>query len=206
MRSPEADKFFRALAKRLDEPAIVYLTGAVAGAIFGKVRSSADIDFAIEPKRKGEKSWRKINDALLETSDEVCVTVQYARDIDRWGMISLLDYRRTAIPYRKFGSIDVRTLDPVYWSIGKLTRCLDQDVQDLLTVLKKKKVAPARLVKTLGKALRQSPPSTQRFQFRQHVEEFLEKHGRKVWGAKFDPAISIRTFHKQAGISLRAVK
>lgn len=202
MRSPEADKFFRALEKRLDEPVTVYLTGAIAGAIFGKVRSSADIDFAVEPKRGGERRWRKINDALLETSDEVCVTVQYARDIDRWGMISLLDYRRTAIPYWKFGSIDVRTLDPVYWAIGKFTRCLDQDVQDMLTVFKKKRVSPGRLAKTLGKALRRSPPSTQRFQFRQHVEEFLKKHGRKVWGTKFNPEYAIAAFRLAADIEV----
>ncbi|MDO8730360.1 MAG: hypothetical protein Q7J69_04160 [Candidatus Omnitrophota bacterium] len=202
MKSLEADKFFRALAKRLDEPVTVFLTGAVAGTIFGNVRSSADIDFAIEPKRKGNDLWEKINRALLLTSSEICISVQYARDIDRWGMISLLDYRRKAILYKKFGTIDVRTLDPVYWAIGKFTRYLKPDIQDLVIVLKKKKVPSAKLTKTLGKALRQSPPSSQGFQFRQHVEQFLGEYGRKIWGAKFDPAASIRTFHKQAGISL----
>ncbi len=204
MKSLEADKFFRALAKQLDEPVTIFLTGAVAGAIFGNVRSSADIDFAIEPKRKGNARWEKINGALLRTSRETCISVQYARDIDRWGMISLLDYRREAVRYRKFGAIDVRTLDPVHWAIGKFTRYWRPDTQDLIAVLKKKRIPAAKLVKTLGKALRKSPPSSQGFQFRQHVEQFLGEYGRKIWGAKFDPAGSIQIFHKTAGIKLHA--
>jgi len=206
MKSLEADKFFRALAKQLDEPVTIFLTGAVAGAIFGNVRSSADIDFAIEPKRKGNARWEKINDALLRTSRETCISVQYARDIDRWGMISLLDYRREAVRYRKFGAIDVRTLDPVHWAIGKFTRYWRPDTQDLIAVLKKKRIPAAKLVKTLGKALRKSPPSSQGFQFRQHVEQFLGEYGRKIWGAKFDLTGSLRTFHKQAGIHPKGVK
>ena len=204
MRSPQADKFFRALAKQLDEPVAVFLTGAVAGTIFGNVRSSADIDFAIEPKRKGKGRWNKIDGALRRTSRATGITVQYARDIDRWGMISLLDYREKAARYRRFGHLDIRILNPAHWAIGKFTRYLEQDVQDLIAVLKKKKITPAELAKTLGKALKQSPPSSQGFQFRQHVEYFFSEYGRKVWGARFAPATAIRTFHKQAGISMRS--
>ena len=204
MKSSEADKFFRELAKRLDEPVTVFLTGAVAGALFGNIRSSADIDFAIEPKRKGNERWEKINHAILQASRETSLSVQYARDIDRWGMISLLNYRRKAIRYRKFGAIDVRALDPVHWAIGKFTRYWDPDIRDLIAVLKKKRVPPAKLAKTLGKALRQSPPSSQGFQFRQHVEQFFEKYGRRVWGAQFDPAGSISIFRAAAGIKMAA--
>lgn len=179
----------------------MFLTGAVAGSIFGNVRSSADIDFAIEPKRQGKGFWDKIDDAIRRTSRATGVSVQYARDIDRWGMISLLDYRKHTLPYRKFGGIDVRTLDPVHWAIGKFSRYLEPDVQDLAVVLKKKKIPPARLTATLGKALRASPPSSQCFQFRRHVEHFFREHGRKIWGESFSPDASVRVFHQQAGIS-----
>ena len=200
MKSPQADKFFSRLAKELEEPVTVILTGAVAGAIFGNVRSSADIDFAIEPKRAGKGRWDKIEEALRRTSQATGISVQYARDIDRWGMISLLDYRRTSLPYRKFGTIDVRTLDPAHWAIGKFSRYLEQDVQDLVAVLKKEKRPSPTMIRTLGKALRQSLPSSQRFQFRRHVEHFLRQYGRKIWGAQFDPEVSIRVFHRHAGI------
>lgn len=206
MRSPQADKFFSRLAKELDEPAVVFLTGAVAGTVFGNVRSSADIDFAIEPKRPGKGRWDKIDDALRRTSRSTGLTVQYARDIDRWGMISLMDYRKKSLSYRKFGAIDVRTLDPVTWSIGKFTRYLELDVQDLVTVLKRKRIPAAVLVQTLGKALRQSPPSSQGFQFRRHIEHFLREHGRKIWGVSFNAAEAVQAFHKQARISSVAVK
>jgi len=201
MRSPEADRFFRVLAKQLDEPATVFLTGAVAGAIFGNVRPSADIDFAIEPKREGKGRWDKIEGALRRASRATGITVQYARDIDRWGTVSLIDYREKSLPYRKFGRIDVRTLDPAHWAIGKFSRYMEPDVQDLVAVLKKKRIPPVGLAKTLGKALKQSPPSSQGFQFRQHVEHFLREYGPKIWGAGFVPAGPIRAFHKQAGIS-----
>ena len=203
MKSPPTQHFFRALSKQLDEPVKVFLTGAAAGALFGNLRSSADVDFAIEPARGRKGNWHKIDDALKRASRATGISVQYARDIDSWGMISLLDYRGKSLPYQKFGSVEVRTLHPAYWAIGKFTRYLESDVQDLATVLKKKKVPPAQLAKTLGKALRQSPPSSQRFQFRQHVEQFLKDYGRKIWGTRFDLSGSIRLFHQAAGISLR---
>ena len=201
-KSPPTQRFFRALSKQLDEPVKVFLTGAAAGALFGNIRSSADVDFAIEPVRERPESWNRIDDALGRASRATGITVQYARDIDRWGMISLLDYRKKSILYRKFGSIEVRTLHPAYWAIGKFTRYLESDIQDLATVLKKKKVPPVKLAKTLGKALRKSPPSSQGFQFRQHVEQFLEKYGRKIWGTRFDPADAIATFRAAAGIKI----
>ena len=203
MKSPPTQHFFRALSKQLAEPVKVFLTGAAAGALFGNVRSSADVDFAIEPVRKRPESWDKIEDAIKRASRATGITVQYARDIDRWGMISLLDYRKKSIPHRRFGSIEVRTLHPAYWAIGKFTRYLESDVQDLVTVFKKKKVHPSKLAATLGRALKRSPPSSQRFQFRQHVEQFLKDYGRKIWGTRFDLSGSIRLFHQAAGISLR---
>ena len=189
------------MAKELDDPAEVILTGAVAGAIFGNVRSSADIDFAIEPKRSGKGCWDRVDAALRQTSRATGINVQYARDIDRWGMISLLDYRKKTLPYRKFGGIDVRTLDPAHWAIGKFSRYLEQDVQDLAAVFKKKKVAPILLAQTLGRALRKSSPSSQCFQFRRHIEHFFQEYGRKIWRARFDPDASIRAFHRHAGIT-----
>jgi len=206
MKSPPTYRFFRALSKELNDPVKVFLTGAAAGALFGNVRSSADVDFAIEPIRERKGSWDKIDDALKRASQATGITVQYARDIDRWGMISLLDYRKKAVLYRKFGSIEVRALHPVYWAIGKFTRYLESDIQDLATVFKKKKIPASKLAETLGRALKQSPPSSQGFQFRQHVEQFLGEYGRKIWGPKFDRAGSIRAFHKQAGIRPEAIQ
>ena len=200
MKSSPAQHFFRALSKQLDEPVKVFLTGAAAGALFGNIRSSADVDFAIEPSRGRKESWNKIDDAVKRASRATGITVQYARDIDRWGMISLLDYRKKSILYRKFGSIEVRALHPVYWAIGKFTRYLESDVQDLATVFTKKKISSLKLAATLGKALRKSPPSSQGFQFKQHVEQFFTGYGRKVWGPRFDPASAISVFHLAAGI------
>ena len=200
MSPQEIERFFRNLDRALGEPAAVILTGAAAGSLMGHVRSSVDIDFAIEPKRKRPDSWEKIEAALQRATQATGITAQYARDIDRWGMISLMDYRKNTVPFRKFGQVEVRILRLPYWAIGKFSRFLEPDLQDLVVVLKKSKPDPLELMKTLGKALRASPPSSQRFQFREHVEYFLQKYGRKVWGARFDSGGAVASFHRYARI------
>lgn len=201
MGPKEIERFFRRLAQELDEPVVVILTGAAAGSLMGNIRSSADIDFAIEPQQKQARRWWEIETALRRTTEKTGITAQYARDIDRWGMISLLDYRKKAVPFRKFGRVEVRLLTLPYWAIGKFSRFLEIDVEDLIAVLKKSKTNPAVLAKTLGKALRASPPSSQRFQFREHVEFFLRRFGRKIWGSSFNATKAIAAFHRSARIS-----
>ena len=181
---------------------LAIITGAVAGAIFGHVRSSADIDFSIEFKRPSDIFESDLDAALRRTSEATGINIQYAKDIDRWGLISILDYKEKSIPYRKFGAIEVRTLAPLHWCIGKFSRYLQSDIQDLAAVLKKKRIPAIELAEILGRALKQSPLSSHCFQFRKHVEHFFQKYGRKIWGARFDLSGSIRLFHQAAGISL----
>lgn len=203
MKSPQADKFFRHLAKEWDKPVLAIITGAVAGAIFGHVRSSADIDFSIEFQRPSDVFEADLDAALRRTSEATGINIQYAKDIDRWGLISILDYKETSIPYRKFGAIEVRTLAPLHWCIGKFSRYLQSDIQDLAAVLKKKRIPAVALAEILGRALKQSPLSSHCFQFRKHVEQFFSKHGRKIWGARFNPASAVSIFHRAAGIKIK---
>ena len=65
-------------------------------------------------------------------------------------------------------------LEPAYWSIGKIARYLDPDVDDLVRVFKKQRVPALKLAKLWGKALAKSPRSSASFSFKKHVEHFLE--------------------------------
>ena len=197
MSPKQIERFFRTLSRELSQPATVILTGAAAGSLFGHVRASLDIDFAIRPSRPSEALWKQIEAAIARTERLTGIRAQYAEDIDRWSSVSLLDYRRHTRPYRTFGSLRVRLLDPAYWSIGKLGRSLGLDREDLAAVLSRQRVPVSRLVRVWARAIRQSPRSAALTQFRDQVEGFLRRDGKRVWGRRFDPAKSIAMFRQQ---------
>lgn len=201
MNRTQIDGFFRVLAEQWGGKGIVLLTGAAAASIWGHVRPSVDIDFAVQLKRRGRSVWGKLEDAIDRTVRLTGIQANYAEDIDRWGLITLLDYRRHTRPYRRFGPLEVRLLDPAYWSIGKMTRYLDPDVRDMIQVFKRQNVAADHLARLWGRALKRSPRSTALSQFRRQVEHFLRSHGRAVWGRKFAPERALRRFYKEAGIT-----
>ncbi len=200
MNRTQIDGFFRVLADQWGEKAVVLLTGAAAAAIWGHVRPSVDIDFAVRVRKRGRKDWEKLEDAMGRTVRLTGIQANYAEDIDRWGLITLLDYRRHTHPYRRFGPVEVRLLDPTYWSIGKMTRYLDPDVRDMVQVFRRQRVPAGRLARLWGKALRRSPRSTALAQFRRQVEHFVRSHGRAIWGRRFDAERVLRQFYKEAGI------
>jgi hypothetical protein len=200
MTRARIDRFFAILARELGVAGRVYVTGAAAAALWGRARPSVDIDFGIELRTNSAGWWSKAEAAVTRTSRLTGIPASAAEDIDRWGMITLLDYRRSSRLYRRFGALEVRLLDPTRWAIGKITRYLDSDLRDVTSVFKQKKVAAAAAGHTWGRALRASPRSTSQFQFRQNVERFFVERGPSIWGRRFDSGTAIHRFHRSAGI------
>lgn len=198
MNPREIDRFFQAVAKAYPGRATIYLTGAAAGALMGNIRPSLDIDFGAVPK--DPKDWDALAAAIGKAKALCGVAVNFDEDIDRWGMITLMDYRRQSGVYKTFGGITVRLLDPATWSIGKMTRFLDPDAKDMAAVLKKQKVAAAKVAGVWGKALKASPRSETQNLFRKQVEYFLKSYGPGIWGKGFDADKAVGTFHRAAGI------
>lgn len=201
MNRRQIDTFFRVLSKQWGEPLVVLLTGAAAATLWGQVRPSVDVDFAVQVTRWNKETWEKLEAAIDRTVRLTGIQANYAEDIDRWGLITLLDYKRRTHPYRRFGPVQVRLLDPAYWSIGKMTRYLDPDVRDMVQVFKRQKVPADRLTRLWGRALKKSPRSTALIQFRRQVEDFLRTYGPTIWGRKFDAGKTIRRFYNEAGIT-----
>jgi len=201
MNRRQIDGFFQVLSKQLNEEAVVLLTGAAAGTIWGQVRPSVDIDFAVQMRKRDKETWEKLEAAIERTVKLTGIQANYAEDIDRWGLITLLDYKRHTHPYRRFGLLRVRLLDPAYWSIGKMTRYLDPDVRDMIRVFKRQKVPADRLARLWGSAAKRSPRSAALLQFRRQVEDFLRTYGRTIWGRKFDAGKTLRRFYSAAGIT-----
>lgn len=194
------ERFFTILSAELDAVAKVYLTGAAAAALWGRVRPSVDIDFGLELPPRSKITWADAHAAVTRASVRTGIPASVAADIDRWGMITLLDYRRTSVRHLRIGRLDLRLLHPTTWSIGKLTRFLDPDVRDVVEVFRRQKVPARAAAPVWGKALRASPASTSQFQFRRNVEVFFRTEGKTVWGKTFDADAAIGWFHVAARI------
>jgi hypothetical protein len=182
-------RFFEDLGRRIHRPVQVLLTGAAAGILQGMERATLDIDFEIRLKGSAGESdagdpWEAVQAAIDDTARATGVTPQYDEDIDKWSSIALPSKRSRL--YRRFGRVEVRILDPVLWAIGKLTRYLSTDIQDLRIVLKNANVSPKAAVKVWGTALGISPASSIQSTFRKQVEAFLDHYAREVWGRTAD--------------------
>lgn len=200
MNRRQIDRFFRVLSKQLAHPVRIILTGASAGSIWGAIRPSLDIDFGISLAPASSRQWEGVEAAIKRTVAITGIQANFAEDIGRWGQISLLDYRRHTLPYKRFGRLEVRLLHPAYWSIGKITRYLDPDVQDLVAVFKKRRIAAETLISLWARALKKSPRSEALSQFRRQAEHFLRSHGKSIWGKSFNAESTVSRFHRLSGI------
>jgi hypothetical protein len=198
MNPKEIERFFKGIAKDFNEDATVYLTGAAAGALMGGVRPSLDVDFGVE--LKNSKKWEQLTAAIEKNKVLTGLGSNYDEDIDRWGMITLMDYQKHSPLFKQYGKLKVKVLEPAYWSIGKMTRYLEPDIADMEMVFRKKKVSAALLTGVWGKALKSSPRSASLLLFRKQVEDFLVHSGSEIWGNAFDAAGAIKDFHQSAGI------
>ena len=196
----QIEQFFKIIDAEFRQDAKAILTGAAAGTIWGSTRPSMDIDFAIEIKNRSEANWQQLESAVRKAINKTGIQANYAEDIDRWGMVTLLDYKSNTKLYKKYGSLTLLVLDPAFWSIGKMTRFIDPDIQDMIQVFRKKKSSPANLAEVWGRALKESPRSTTLIRFRRQVEGFFESYGTKIWGRNFNSSKAVRQFHKSAGI------
>ena len=197
MRKNLIDRFFRELDREWKRPAQIILTGAAAGALLGHVRPSMDVDFEIHiPKRK-KNGVPSLEDAIRCVSDKTGVQVNYSEDISHWSMINFLDYRKKALPYKKIGRLEIKIMSPEYWTIGKMTRYLEIDIQDMVKIIRKREIRPEVLIKLWIKALISSPLSLSLSQFRDHVNDFLKRYGKKIWGKNFEAQRAITLFNQR---------
>lgn len=197
MKKSFVERYFREFDRQWGRPAEIILTGAAAGALLGHVRPSLDIDFEIRTvKAKGAS----LDEAIRRVSEKTGITVNYSEDISHWSMIDLLDYRKTALPYKTIGKLRIKLMAPEYWTIGKMGRFIEPDIRDLVKIIRKRKLSQERLIRLWGRALRSSPLSLASGQFRGHVVDFVKSYGKSLWGKNFDPDKAIAVFQRAARI------
>jgi hypothetical protein len=179
-------RFFEDLGHRVRRPVRVLLVGGAAAVLQGVERATFDIDFEIDLGRSvprssvSEDASDAIQRAIAETARSTGITPQYDEDVSQWSSITMP--AKTSRLYRRFGKVEVRILDPGLWAIGKLTRYVSTDIQDLRIVLKKAKTQPRPIVRLWGTALGISPVSSTQAMFRRQVESFLDQYAGEIWG------------------------
>lgn len=184
------DRFFLNLSCQLGQPATVILIGGAAALLLGGARPTEDIDFAI----KGKGPADRLADAISTARNQTGVKTEYAEDIERWSMLTLLDYRKHTRFYKAFGSLRVEILEPEYWSIGKVGRYYDSDIEDMIVVFKNQKIKVDDLLSVWKKSLEKSPLSDELFHFKKHVIHFLNTYGVQIWGGKFYPVDILKKY------------
>ncbi len=197
MNKKKIHEFFKRLDRHLDQKATVIVVGAGAASLMGHVRPSFDIDFEIRLSRSTPAQKRKLAETILKTARETGVAVNFSENIGGWSMVSYLDYRKTALPYKEFGKLDVKLIEPCYWTIGKMTRFLELDIQDMVKIIRKKKIKPKRVISVWAQAFRSSDLSLELGQFKEHVLFFLKQYSKKLWGKEADPEKLSASFLKR---------
>lgn len=152
--------------------------------MLGGVRPTLDVDFEVR-FRSAKATWEDFTAAVRGVTANTGIGAQYAESVERWSQLTLLDYRRHTRRVKRFGAIDVQVLEPAYWSIGKMGRYWDQDVQDMLAVFRRHKPDPLALARLWHRAIRRSPKSTQLALARRQALHFFGTFGRKIWGSSF---------------------
>jgi hypothetical protein len=198
MRIRDADAYFEALSREVRTPLVLVLTGGIAAGILADERTTDDIDFAI--LRYARKTLPELEALLQRLAKKRGILVQYSSDIDRWSSVSFLDWRRHSRPYVRLGLLEVRVLDPYYWSIGKIIRGTDRDLKDLEAVIRKQKLEWRILVALWAKALRHSPPSSALFNVRRQMEGFLKTSKKGTFDKNYDPAGAVVHFQNKLAL------
>ncbi len=181
MKSSDIDAFFKNLSQEIKRPATIILIGGAAALLLGGVRPTEDIDFSIASK----ESVDSLSKGISLSEKQSGIRAEYSDDIERWSMFDLLDYKKHTRPYKIFGKLKITILEPEYWSIGKMGRYYDSDVEDMICVFKKQKTNLKQLLTVWTKSLKKSPLSDDLFHFKKHAEHFLKTYGSRIWGRQF---------------------
>lgn len=184
MKENNCERFFSALAKNWEGPVRILLLGGSAAQIYGGVRPTIDVDFEAV-LLDSSNNWEAFEKAVHSTENQTGIAAQFSENIDRWSQISYLDYRDHLRKVKNYNQIQVYLLNPYYWSIGKVTRFLDADIQDMVSVFQKQNIDPLKLGKLWLKALQESPRSTELFITKKNALHFFKSFGKKIWGSSF---------------------
>ena len=199
MKRGDIERFFTALAKAWPHRTGCILIGGAAAVLEGSSRPTSDVDFEVGfGGAVSAEDPDAFAGAVREAESASGVSGQFSEDIAGWSPIALPPYRNTARPWKSFGPISVRLLEPAVYVLTKLRRGTADDFADLLVVARKHRVSWHRLSVLCASAAKSSPRSTRLRSFIRRVEYLFTRHGREIWGPAFDPLPAITLFRRRS--------
>lgn len=174
------DLFFKRLSEEWPHQTKILLIGGAASLVMGGERPTRDVDFEVSFALK-DIDREGFETAIQRIQEKTGIDAQFSETVERWSMISFLDYSKHRRPFKRYGKINVSFLDPLYWSIGKVSRYWDQDIQDMIFVFSKYKVDPTRLAQLWKRALKESPLSDRLLGAKKQMHHFFKTYGPKIW-------------------------
>ena len=81
-----------------------------------------------------------------------------------------------------------------------MARYLKLDIQDMIKIIRLKKLKPVPLIRLWALAAKSSDLSLELGQFKGHVEDFIKSYAPKLWGKTASSEKLITYFRKSAGI------
>ncbi len=145
----------------------IILVGALALYYYGlKERITVDLDAEVQ----GEI------DILHEFLKSKGIPSDIGNDMSRWSIVAMPPgYRQRAKTIYKDKRLKIKILHPVDFIIAKLRRCMEQDLEDALFVVKKFKILPEEIEALAQKAIEASPRDTALFIFQKNLKIFIKK-------------------------------
>ena len=81
----------------------------------------------------------------------------------------------------QYENLKVDALEPLYFTLGKISRSLDQDLDDIAAVVKAEKIAGRDLAKLWAEALKNSELSSELLNIKRQMIYFLKVKGSDLW-------------------------
>lgn len=145
----------------------VILIGGQAMQHYGQTaRATIDIDAEIIGPIEELESFLKKNH----------VPADLGEDVSRWSLISLPPgYRDRTIKIYSDSFLTVKVLDPLDFVIAKLRRYTEQDIEDVLFVIRKYGITSGQVVQAAQAAIQASPKDTSLAIFQRNINFFVKR-------------------------------
>ena len=125
------DLFLRRLAERFRRPGRVYLVGGTTMVYEGWRAQSLDVDLTFEVEPTDHDAMLQ---AIRELKDQLALNVEEASPAD---FIPLpAGYQARAIFIKRYGALDVFHFDPYSTALSKIARGTEEDLADVLVLLR----------------------------------------------------------------------
>ncbi len=171
------EQFLKRLGERFRQPARVYLVGGTTMVFEGFRAQSLDIDLTFEVEASEHAAMIQ---AIRELKDQLALNI---KEVSPGDFIPLAEgYRERAVFIGRYGQIDAYHFDLYATALSKIARGTEEDLNDVLALLRAKRVDVALLEKYFAEIR----PRAAAESLKQDVNEFEQNFQaiRRLWTAE----------------------